>query len=136
MISSLAGNLSAKLSHQTEWEVDIDFTTTYESIHKGWFVRNTTCCPRDLRKASAKLSQTNNAEWYQLQSIILDQSLNYPLDAWVFRKLWNWLRFSPCLISCIQSPSDALTQRYFWYLDTCNAVLHLKKFFLRKEIHG
>jgi len=35
MISSLAGNLSAKLSHQTEWEVDIDFTTTYESIHKG-----------------------------------------------------------------------------------------------------
>jgi len=56
MISSLAGNLSAKLSHQTEWEADIDFTTTYERIHKGWFVRNTTCCPRDLRKASAKLS--------------------------------------------------------------------------------
>ena len=28
MISILAGNLSVKLSHQTEWEADIDFTTT------------------------------------------------------------------------------------------------------------
>ena len=30
MVSIPAGNLSVKLSHQTEWEADIDFTSSYD----------------------------------------------------------------------------------------------------------